>query len=261
MGQDNSARDNFDRRRFLGALLGLGTGAAALGATRPSPSTNVESTSEYERRLTSTEYTRVLGHPRDCSVVREGLDPFHPQRTVVFHSGGDLRIRINRKIEKLRDRMPYGTHPLSFDKLNSISMIMRRMTAYYRVPELFEDWVLGLVRRESLATSATGNHFGLVHQFQRSGKIQVDCPPIDWWLFLFPGGIDWASIDGKPVHALIGHVSQFPQSAGAFLRAWCLTATLAHTVEDWRLISLLRPLDGAAHLNEVTVRLLEKSTE
>jgi hypothetical protein len=39
---------------------------------------------------------------------------------------------------------------------------------------------------------------GLAHQYQRGGQVPVDCPLVDWWLLLFPGGIDWAFMTELP---------------------------------------------------------------
>jgi hypothetical protein len=282
MRQDNSADGNeLGRRRFLGGLLGLGTGATALGAAHSSTFTDTKtqlsatslprSMSEYERRLAHTERMEVLGHPPDWSVVRDRFHPFHPQRIVVLPSGTllrydhrcgrDLRRKIDAGIEKFQTDVPHGSAPLPEEKLESTYWIMDLMTGHYRVPELFEDWVLGLAARESLGSSGIGCHFGLVHQFQRGGEIQVDCPPIDWWLFLFPAGIDWGSLDDEPAHALVGHVSRFPfgsLTGLAMYPAWCLTSALTRELDDWRAVSRMGRIEAARHLNEITVRLLEE---
>jgi hypothetical protein len=143
-----------------------------------------------------------------------------------------------------------------------IAAFMDLMTGHYRVPELFEPWVVGLASRESLGSSTLGCNFGLVHQYQRGGDIHVDCPPIDWWLFLFPDGIDWDSPDDEPVHALVGHVSRFPfhKTWGqSEYPAWHLTCGLRkNDIDDWRPISRMGRIDAARYLNEIIVRLLEE---
>jgi hypothetical protein len=99
-----------------------------------------------------------------------------------------------------------------------------------------------------------------VHQFQWGHEIQVDCPPVDWWLFLFPDGIDWQGMNTDPVHALIGHVGRVPwgqSGSGFMLRVWCLASALGGAVDDWRRVSRMGRIGAARHLNEITVRLLE----
>jgi hypothetical protein len=282
MTQENSASgENLGRRRFLGGFLGLRTGATVLGAVPTDPSAGRKARlgasltpqpmKEYERRLARTERMEVLGYPRDWSVVRDGFHPFHPQRVAIMPTGTrlnygnrcgqQLRKKIDEEIEKDRNSVPGRSAPLPREKLESIYWIMDLLTGHYRVPELFEPWVLGLAGRESLGSTAMGCHFGLVHQFQRGGDIQVDCEPIDWWLFLFPAGIDWESLDEKPVHALVGHVSRFPfhKTWGeSEYPAWGLTCSLMLKLDDWRPISRMGRIDAARHLNKLTVRLLDE---
>jgi hypothetical protein len=282
MTQDNSASgDDLGRRRFLGGFLGLGTGATVFGAVptdssagrkaRHGANSTPQPMSEYERRLARTERMEVLGYPRDWSVVRDGFHPFHPQRIAIMPSGTrlnygnrcgqQLRKKIDEEIEKYQSSMPGGPAPLPQEKLESIYWIMALMTGHYRVPELFEPWVMGLASRETLGSSVLGNHFGLVHQFQRGGVIKVDCTPIDWWLFLFPAGIDWESLDEQPVHALVGHVCRSPfrdTSGESEYPAWCLTSSLMGRLDDWRSFSRMGRIDAARHLNEITVRLLDE---
>ena len=64
-------------------------------------------------------------------------------------------------------------------------------------------WWGGTAREHGICGS------GLAHQYQHGlADIPVDCPPVDWWLFLFPEGIEWCSLDEQKVHALICHVAR-----------------------------------------------------
>ena len=89
---------------------------------------------------------------------------------------------------------------------------MDLITGHYRVPEFFEDWVVGLAQRESLGSSYHERALEPGPSVPGRHRAPVDCPPVDWWLFLFPDGIDWAALDEEPVHALIGHVGRRPYS-------------------------------------------------
>jgi hypothetical protein len=97
-------------------------------------------------------------------------------------------------------------------------------------------------------------------RFQNRVEIAVDCPPVDWWLFLFPGGIDWASLAEEPVHALIRHVGRRPYSThpGLMLDAWCLTSAIMRVVGDARLVSRMGRVAAARHLNRIAAECLEK---
>jgi hypothetical protein len=206
-------------------------------------------------------------------VIRQRLHPFHPRRIIVLPSGAalnygikcgrELRRELDEEIEQIVIKHRSAEYPLPVEKVESTFWIMDRLTGHYRVPELFGPWVLGLVGRETIGSSALGGGSGLVHQFQEGDEIQVDCPPVDWWLFLFPDGIDWQDLGGDTVHALIGHVGRVPwgKSYGASLYpAWCLTGSLVREVDDWRRVSRMGRIDAARHLNEITVRLLESQT-
>jgi hypothetical protein len=85
-------------------------------------------------------------------------------------------------------------------------------------------------------------------------------PPLDWWLFLFPDGIDWASPDEEPVHALIGHVGRRPfwEEGGPILAAWSLTATITKAVDDARPVSRMGRVDAARYLNRIAAEYLAK---
>ena len=105
-----------------------------------------------------------------------------------------------------------------------------------------------------------GRRCGLAHQFQFRGEVGVDCPPIDWWLFLSSDGIDWASPDGEPVHALIAHVGRVPWYAmegGVVDRALTLACLIAREVDDWRGVADMGRMSACRHLNPIVARLLE----
>ena len=139
---------------------------------------------------------------------------------------------------------------------------MDLLTSHYRIPEVFEDWVVGLAGRESFGSSAMGRHWGLIHQYEGRHGAPVDCPPVDWWLFLFPDGIDWASLAEEPVHALIGHVSRRPywEVSGLMLDVWCLTSAIIRAVDDVKEVSRMGRVAAARHLNQIAAECLEKRT-
>jgi hypothetical protein len=226
--------------------------------------------SEYERILSQTDRLDILGVPRSWSVVRQGFHPFAPERIAVLPSGErlrhpmhrslDVRCRIEDRIAEYRAGFAHGAASLPPEKLESYFWVMDRLTSHYRIPEVFEDWVVGLAMRESLGSTALGGHWGVVHQYQGRHVAPVDCPPVDWWLFLFPGGIDWDSLDEEPVHALIGHVGRraYGEGAGLMLNAWCLMSAIMRAVDDARPVSRMGRVAAACHLNRIAAQCLEK---
>jgi hypothetical protein len=95
---------------------------------------------------------------------------------------------------------------LARTKFRVILRLMSVLTDYYRVPQRFERWVDFLARREALMSTGFGGGFGLVHQFQDDGPVELSNNPVDWWLFLFPAGVDWDALDGAPVYGMLGHL-------------------------------------------------------
>jgi hypothetical protein len=226
----------------------------------------------YERILSQTDRLDILGVPRSWSVVRQGFHPFAPERIAVLpsgkrwhhpmHNGRGARGRIEGRIAEYRAGFPHGPADLPPEKLESYFWTMDLITGHYRVPDFFEDWVVGLAQRESFGSSFLGGRWGLVHQYQGYHGAPVDCPPVDWWLFLFPDGIDWASLDEEPVHALIGHVGRRPhlEEPGFMLRAYSLAESIALTVKDARPVSRMGRVAAARHLNRIAAECLEKQS-
>jgi hypothetical protein len=99
-------------------------------------------------------------------------------------------------------------------KLDLIFRMMRVMTDHYRVPYLFPTWSKRMAEREALGSTGCGYGFGLLHQFQDDGIVGLDNYPVDWWMVIFPEGVDWDAYDDKPVYGMIGHV--FPHLMPCF---------------------------------------------
>ena len=266
------------RRGFFARTLGVGLGLGATETLTPPGRAPAEvapldpALTEYERILSQTDRLEILGVPRSWSVVRQGFHPFAPERTAVLpsgerlrhptHRGRGVRRRIEDLIAEFRAGFAHGPADLPPEKLESCFWAMDLFTSHYRIPEVFEDWVVGLAGRENLGSSAMGGHWGLVHQYQGRHGAPVDCPPVDWWLFLFPDGIDWASPAEEPVHALIGHVSRRPygEVTGLMLDVWCLMSAIIRAVENVKEVSRMGRVAAARHLSQIAAECLEKRT-
>ena len=231
---------------------------------------------EYERIMGRTGLMDVVGRPRSWSVVSRGFHPFCPERIVVLPSRGGYedrcglraRRRIDGKIDELIEESrrlnpgydpPGGWFPDS--KRESIYRIMDAMTDHYGDRSRFEAWVVGLAWRELLGSTAWRG-CGMAHQFQHDGgEVPVDCPPVDWWLFLFPGGIGWSALDDEPVFAVIGHVArdgEHARSGSGMLPTWALAERVWNAVDrDWARVARLGRVEAAWHLNPLVARLLD----
>ena len=174
---------------------------------------------ELERALADPRTLDLLGRPASPSSIRQSLHPVSPERVVVMADGRPTMVEPE-------------CESLSAAKLDVISRLMRVVTSYYHAPDLLPRWASGLAWREALGSTGSGNGFGLLHQFQDDGAVELRNAPVDWWLFLFPDGVDWAALDGKPVYGMLGHV--FPpghdQLAGLKLRVYEFTSRVGMEV-------------------------------
>jgi hypothetical protein len=159
---------------------------------------------------------------------------------------------------------------LSTDKIAWIVRLTTVLADHYRIP--VERWAVVMARREALASTGLGHGAGLLHQFQDFlDRPSQDChianPPVDWWLFLFPEGIDWNEFDGHPVYGMIGHVFASLEP-GLQLPAYCLTTEAARAVAwtgqemdptAWQRLSRLDRISAACRVNAAVLGCLSKN--
>jgi hypothetical protein len=268
-----------NRRGFVRHCFGMGASLAAIpvwsnqavgsGKVQSPNGLIVPEMGEYERILSHTNKMHVLGNPRSWSLVTQGLHPFHPERTVVLPSGThslygdrcgtDLRRKIDEQIDVEYNGIE-GVDPKKWfpdSKRESIYWIMDAMTGHYGVPYL-EHWVVGLAVREILGQTAFCG-MGLAHQYQRGGDVPIDNPPVDWWLFLYPNGYDWGSLDEQPIFAVMAHVVQNNPSNRFWTDlypVWGLTQQICRTVPDWRQVAEMGRVGACLHLNGIAAQCL-----
>ena len=175
------------------------------------------------------------------------------QRDYFDRGGRDLRRQIDKQIEVEFGHMEgHDRRWFPDSKRESIFWMIDAMCGHYDVPYL-ADWVLGLAGREILCSTAWYG-MGMAHQYQRGGLVPVDNPPVDWWLFLFPEGIDWAAMDGDPVFAVTAHVAHHDSTYRAMLPLCFLTESLRRT--DWRQVAQMGRIGACRHLNWLTAQCL-----
>jgi hypothetical protein len=259
--------------------LGVRNVAPASVSGKPSPAPPY-SPNEFERAFASCDTLDVLGRPRFWPLVREGFHPISPERVIVITDrGGDgcssrdrryedtLRASLNEPLDRARlcGMTTSGIH-LRAGKLELIFRLMRVMTDYYQVPHLFPNWTAGLAKREELGSTGMGRGFGLLHQFQNEGMVQLTNAPVDWWLVLFPDGADWGSLDDESVFGMIGHI--FPphhrELPGLKMRSWELTYRAAHHIVTdadrggWARIARTDRITAAQVVNRATLLELHR---
>lgn len=202
---------------------------------------------------------------RSRSLVSDGLHPISPERVVVLTDtweGHDQRLEafLRASLSKPFDLhswfgVPMGRHQVAGEKIDPIFRLMREMTDYYGVPHLFPKWATMLAHREALASTGIGHGFGLLHQFQDDGMVQLTNSPVDWWLFLFPQGVRWEAVDDRPVFGMVGQV--FPPNhfrlPALKLRTWELSSRVGWQIaktDGWERIAKLDRLTVAQVVNQ-----------
>jgi hypothetical protein len=83
-----------------------------------------------------------------------------------MHNGRAARGRI----AEYRAGFAHGPADLPPEKLESYFWAMDLITGHYRVPDFFEDWVVGLAQRESLGSSFLGGLSGF-RNFEKKSRL------------------------------------------------------------------------------------------
>lgn len=260
-----------NRRSFLKST------SLALPALVPAIRAEQRTPNELERIVARCKSLDILGRPRSWSEVQDGFFPIPPERVVVMtNQGGDGWCHRNRtEEESLREAMkePFtiingcGEHPVPYrvhrEKLTLIFRMMRVLTDYYRVPDLFPKWAKACAQRESLASTGYGWGFAMPHQFQSEGTVLLTNPPVDWWLILFPEGTIWNACDEKPVFGMIAHVFPMRHSElpGLSLRVWALTEgiPLGMKPDEWKQIAQMDRIAAVQAINRQVLMTVARS--
>lgn len=268
-----------NRRGFLGSLL---AGAAGGGMTRAAgrwaeepacadhPPGGAE-LRQYLKDLAACDL-RLLGVPRRQPVFEHAFHPVAPERVIVFDQ--EARRRAGRQHASLKrwlrreeaSRRRLGDKPLPPAKVDAMVGLMDRLSAYYRRPEMFVPWARTLMRRETLGMTALAHGVGLLHDFQTPrGPVRTASGVVDWWLALFPDGVDWGAFDDRPTYVMIGPIMEPPALRPYFLTVEAMCRAVrpifrprGPTPPDWtRLVANMGPADAARAINFLAVRQLQ----
>ena len=258
-------------------MAAVGSTSASQARTATLPFTPPSSPlSDYERVLSETPHMDFVGNPRSWTNIICRLHPFAPERTAVFspidyhfgdRRGKDVRARIDERIQREHGHLEgFDKRWFPDAKRESIYGIMDRMSQHYRSPALFEEWVVGLAVREMLGSTAYCG-MGFAHQYQycQTGG-RLDCPPIDWWLFLYPEGVDWAALDKELIFAVIAPLAP-DRSFVQWRPGQCSAFTCWHRLSGgrctdsaigWRGVAHMGRVAACQHLNEIAVQHLSR---
>jgi hypothetical protein len=245
------------RRRFLSTgLVGAGLAgtsglaAASMGRHREAA---VE-TNTFDEVWARANLER-FGIPKSWWHVHCGLHPFSPERVLVIgHRPEVWRFRALKT--RLLEQGDGTEGSLSDEQLDYAIWIMHVLTTCYGVPEYFEDWATNLADRDRLGLAfGSGDHWGLLHQFQWRGAdqpVRTQNGLVDWWLVLIPHGVDFQRFDGRPIHALLGCVDANGDPMRE-MNCMCMVSELARSLKDVVALSRMDRLAAARHLNRQLV--------
>jgi hypothetical protein len=219
------------RRNFLHRFLRLGIAGTSIPIAASAPlcdnlRPSDPALAEYESILAASQRLELLGRPLSWSLVRAGFHPISPERVIIItEKGRDGWLGRDQAREgRLLERSQVQQLELSASKCRIALRLIHVLTDFYGATHLYESWAMRLMRREALGSTGVGSGFSLLHQFQDCSAIRLANAPVDWWLFLFPDGVDWGAFDAQPVYAMLSHV--FPPRAlpGLAIRVYHLTS-------------------------------------
>ena len=152
------------------------------------------------------------------------------------------------------------------EKPGLIVRLMRILTGHYRIPECLEPWAIALARRENLYETGFSDCFAFPHQFQAGEPLELrtDNDRVDWWLVLFPQGIDcWNRFQEKPVHAMVMFVVSRPvEMVGYFITclkplAGGMAVMCRQDPHGWKTVSQMDRVSAARFLNRYIVGAMQ----
>lgn len=189
-----------ERRQFLGGALALGAVGAVADAH---PAVEEGSPLDFN----------VFGSPPRLP-LEDGFHPVAPERVIVVDNYQAKQYAVHhqgfkRHLRKLETGWwaARRNHSPPQTKLDLILGIIEQVTAHYRRADLFRDWARAHFHREYLGSTGAWGGLGTIQDFQDFDReVATDNYLVDWWLVMFPGGVDWQAGDGRPTYLLVGPV-------------------------------------------------------
>jgi hypothetical protein len=189
--------------------------------------------------------------------------PFSPSRIVYLprrlgRSHWQARRVIERKVDELAG---LDLHRLPESKVDALLQVAVAVTDHYEIGDRLDAWAERIPVQEAFASQSFGT-MGVLSHWQPRESVAGVGSPVDWWLFLSPQPIGWASLDDVPIHALIAHVAstdywgQLTAMLGYWSDAWNLLRSCGST-DFWPRLARLNATEAARIMNRRYVQAVE----
>jgi hypothetical protein len=165
---------------------------------------------------------------------------------------------IERKVDELAGMDLYR---LPESKVDALLQVAVAVTEHYGIGDRLDSWAERIPVQEAFTSQSFGT-MGVLTQWQPREPVAGVGSPVDWWLFLSPEPIGWASLSGVPIHALITHVvpedylDHLTSMRGYWSDAWNLLRSCGST-DFWPQLARLNPADAARIMNSRYVQAVE----
>jgi hypothetical protein len=189
--------------------------------------------------------------------------PFAPSRIVYLPRRLGRRHRQAREVieKKVEELAGLDLHRLPESKVDALLQVAGAVTDYYGIGDRLDEWAERIPVQEAFTSQSFGTMGVLSHWQPREPVAQVGSP-VDWWLFLSPEPIGWASLSGVPIHALITHVvpedylDHLTSMRGYWSDAWNLLRSCGST-DFWPRLARLNATEAARIMNSRYVQAVE----
>lgn len=157
-------------------------------------------------RLDRQRYQQRFGNLRAISDVDSGRLPFSPRRITVVNSGS-VSSALNSQHTVLKSGQEDDASLPSEEKKGVILRITHTLSAYYNEQSASARWSNRIITQQGFCTTAYhGYGCGTAGCIQETNERTKTDNGVDWWVFLFPRGIDFGALNNSPVYLLVGQM-------------------------------------------------------
>lgn len=257
------------RRAWLAGSIGAGIGLASSkiwNMNMPSCYRRVAIPRTPEEQLQAVvQNYRLVGRPISKASVLAGLHPIPVERVVILEQE---RVQGSKECNGLCCEIQPWMSPIQGEETRvehirlAIEMLIA-LTDYYGLPNRLENWTKVMGTQKEWGRSIEQKGIVLTEPFTRHGISHTANPPVDWWLFLFPGGLQGChhteSCEDSPLQMVLLRVlsgaSQIHHSSdGIFLAHLMFRIRLG--AAKWHRASQMAAADAAQFVNRQIIHSL-----